>query len=78
MQNAASGDRREVILRVDQTGELFDVPVTVELQYADRAPVRVTMPVTDRINEMRVPLTGTFRRAEVRDDDGTLAEVQEQ
>jgi len=78
VQNAAAGDRREVILRVDQTGELFDVPVTVELQYTDRAPVRVTMPVTDRINEMRVALTGTFRRAEVRDDDGTLAEVQQQ
>lgn len=72
----AAGRSREIILRVDQTGELFDIPVTVQLQYADRPPVDVIVPVSDRTTEMRVPLTGAFRRAEVSRDDGTLAEVQ--
>jgi len=74
--DAAAGQGREIVLRVDQTGELFDVPVTVLLQYADQPPVEVTVSVSDRTTEKRVPLTGTFRRAEVSRDDGTLAEIQ--
>lgn len=74
--DAAAGHGREIVLRVDQTGELFDVPVTVLLQYADRPPVQVIVAVSDRTTEMRVPLTGTFRRADVSRDDGTLAEIQ--
>ena len=69
------GHGREVVLRVDQTGEIFDVPVTVLLQYADRAPVEVIVAAADRTTEMRVPIAGAFRRADVR-DDGTLADIR--
>ena len=51
----------EVVLHVEQIGELFDVPVTVTLQYADRKPVDVLVPVTDRIVDQRVPLEGVLR-----------------
>jgi hypothetical protein len=68
-------DGAEVVLHVEQTGDLFDVPVTVTLQYASRKTVDVVVPVTDRSVDMRVPLDGMLRSAEISKDDGTLAEV---
>ena len=75
VENAAAGNGREVVLNVEQVGELFDVPLTAVLQYADRANAEVTIPVSERSTELRVPLAGTLRRVEISKDDGTLAEV---
>jgi hypothetical protein len=66
----------EVLLRLEQTGEIFDLPVTVTLQYADRRTVDVVVPVTDRLVEMRVPLSGTLRTADVSKEDGALVEIE--
>ena len=68
--------RQEAVLRFEQTGDIFDVPVTVVLQYADRRIVNVVVPVTDRIVEHRVPLDGALRSVEVSKDDGSLVDVQ--
>jgi len=65
----------EVVLKVEQIGELFDVPLTVVLQYADRRLVEVLIPVTDATVEKRVPLTGVLRGIDVSKDDGTMAEI---
>jgi hypothetical protein len=65
----------EVVIHVEQTGELFDVPVTISLQYADRKPVDVTVLVTDRAVDQRVPLEGVLRGIEIGKDDGTMAEI---
>ncbi|MBI3493924.1 MAG: hypothetical protein HY047_19425 [Acidobacteria bacterium] len=64
----------QVVLHVDQLGEVFDVPLTVTLQYADTKPVDVVVPVTDRSVDVRVPLAGTLRGVDIK-DDGTLAEI---
>ncbi|HKB09392.1 MAG TPA: M1 family aminopeptidase, partial [Vicinamibacterales bacterium] len=64
----------EVVLRIEQIGEVFDLPVTVVLQYADRKPVDVVVRVDDQMVEQRVPLTGVLRGVDVSRDDGTLAE----
>jgi hypothetical protein len=63
------------VLHFEQTGEIFDVPVTVTLQYVDHKPVDVVVPVTEKVVDFRVPLEGTFRAVEVSRDDGTLAEI---
>jgi len=68
-------DGNDVVLHVEQIGELFDFPLTVELQYAGKPDVEVTVPVTERTVEMRVPLDGTLRGVDVSKDDGTLANV---
>jgi len=60
---------------VEQVGEIFDVPVTVTVEYADRKSVEVLIPVTERIVEKRVPLAGVFRGIEFNKDEATLAEV---
>jgi hypothetical protein len=65
----------EVVIRVEQVGDLFDVPVTVTLEYADRRSVDVLVPVTDRSVDHRVPLEGVLRGIEVSKDDGTMAEI---
>jgi aminopeptidase N len=67
--------RQEVVLRFDQQGDLFDLPVTVMLQYADRRSVDVTVPITERTVERRVPLDGSLRTVTVRDDDAALVAV---
>ena len=63
-----------LLLRVEQVGEIFDVPVTVTLQYADKK-VDVVVPLTERTTDMRVALTGTLRGVDISKDDGTLADV---
>jgi hypothetical protein len=66
----------EVVLRAEQLGEeIFDLPLVVTLQYADRKAVEVTMPLTDRVVDMRVPLAGALRGVDVSKDHGTLAEI---
>ncbi len=68
--------KQEVVLRLEQTGEIFDFPVTVTLQFADRRSVDVRVIVTDRLTEQRVPIDGPLRGVEVSDDHGLLAEVK--
>ena len=68
-------DGNEVVLHVEQLGEIFDVPVTLTLQYADRKPVDVLVAVTDRAVDHRTPLEGVLRGVDVSKDDGTMAEI---
>jgi len=65
----------DVVVRVEQLGEVFDLPVTVTLQYADRKPVDVLIPVTEQVVERRLPLSGTLRGVEISKDDGMVAEI---
>jgi len=70
-----SATGQSIVLRFEQSGELFDLPITVTLQYADRRNVDILVPVTDRVVEKRVTLDGTLRSAEISKEDGTLVEV---
>jgi hypothetical protein len=65
----------EIVLRVEQIGEVFDVPVTVTVQYSDHKPVDVMLPVTEAAVERRVPLAGMLRGVEISKDDGMVAEI---
>jgi aminopeptidase N len=72
---APSASGQDAVLRFEQTGETFDVPVTVTLHYVNRKSVDVVVPVTEQVVEMRVALEGALRSAEISKDDGTLAEI---
>jgi hypothetical protein len=74
VEPGASG--QQVIVHVEQMGDVFDVPLTVTLQYADRRDVQVIVPVTERFVDMPIALTGALRGFVVRKDDGTLADIQ--
>jgi hypothetical protein len=73
VDRGATGD--ELVMRFEQVGDLFDIPVTVTLQYDDRRTADIVVPVTERTVEKRVALHGTLRSVDVSKDDGTLAEV---
>ncbi|HTK28056.1 MAG TPA: M1 family aminopeptidase [Vicinamibacterales bacterium] len=66
---------RIVQLHAEQVGELFEVPITVTLEYADRKPVDVVLPLTERTADLAVPLAGALRSVEINKDDGSLAEI---
>jgi hypothetical protein len=51
--------------------------LTLTFQYADGREVQVTVPVTDRVVDVPVALTGTLRGVDISRDDGTLAEITE-
>ena len=65
----------DVVLHVEQIGDVFDLPVTITLQYADRKSADVVVRATEQVTEQRVPLAGVLRGIDVSKDDGTLAEV---
>ena len=65
----------DVILHAEQIGEIFDLPLTVTLQYTDRKTTDVVLLITDRTSELRVPLTGTLRSVDISKDEGTIAEI---
>jgi len=64
----------ELVLHFEQVGEVFDVPVTVVLNYGDRKST-VVVPIPERVVDKRLPLEGTLRGVEISKDDGTLAEI---
>jgi len=68
-------DGTDVLVHIEQIGDLFDVPLTVTLQYLNQKPVDVVIPVTERTTDARIPLAGTLRRLEINDADGTLAKT---
>ena len=61
-------------VHAEQSGEIFDVPIVLTLQFADRKPVDVVVALTDRAVDQRVPLAGQLRGVEIARDE-TLADV---
>jgi hypothetical protein len=61
-------DDQTAIVRVDQVGEVFDVPVTVAVQYADGTTDEVVLRVHEAVHESQIALKGPARRLSVRDD----------
>jgi len=61
-----------VVVRFEQTGEIFDVPVTVSIEYGTATPdTEVVVPVTDRVTEKRIPLTGLVKDVEANRDNAS-------
>ena len=65
----------EVVLRFQQRGKLFEVPITVTLRYRGNARETLVVPVAGEVTEVRVPLRGRLRDVEVNEDGGALVEV---
>ena len=69
--------KSDIVLRFEQEGQLFEVPVTVTLRYRSGVEETVIVPVTEQITEVRVPLTGRLRDVEVNKDNAALAEIRQ-
>ena len=55
-------------IRVEQIGPIFDLPLTLAVEYADGRTEEITIPVTDGLVERRIPLKSKASRVTVRDD----------
>ena len=64
---------QELIVRFEQSGDIFDVPVTVGVTYADGKTAEFLVNVTDTTATGRFPLTGTLRSVEPNIDGASVA-----
>ena len=64
-------DGQQLVVRFEQVGDVYDVPVTVSLHYADKV-VDEVVAITDAVVEKRFTLAGTLRNVEINDDGGSL------
>ena len=62
---------QELVVRFEQIGDVFDIPVTVTLQYGDKNVDEVVV-IDAQSVEKRIPLTGTLRGVEINADAGAL------
>ena len=66
-------DGQEIVLRFEQVGDVFDIPVTVMFNYAD-GPVEEVVALTDSVVEKRFPLEGTLRGIDINGDHAALGQ----
>ena len=69
-------DGSELRVRFDQKGDVFDIPITVTIVYANGTSEDVTVKVTQATTERVIPLKGAVRSIEVNKDGGSLAEIE--
>jgi hypothetical protein len=55
-------------VRIEQIGPIFDLPVTLAVEYADGRTEEITIPVTEALVDRRIALKSPARRVTVRDD----------
>jgi hypothetical protein len=65
----------ELAVHVDQIGEVFQVPVTLTLQYADGKKIDVVVAVEEQSTDRRIHLDSTLQGVAINRDDGVLAEI---
>jgi Peptidase family M1 domain len=69
-------DGSQLRVRFDQKGDVFDIPITVTIGYADGTSEDVIVKVTQATTERVIPLKGAVRSVEVNKDGGSLAEIE--
>ena len=57
-----------VVVRFEQVGDVFDVPVTVTVEYANSS-TDVIVAVTDQVTEQRIPVQGVVKDVEANRDN---------
>lgn len=67
---------QELVVRFEQSGDLYDVPVTMGVTYADGKTTEFTVVVDRATNEARLPLTGTVRAVEANPDGASVAIIE--
>ncbi len=66
------GGAQEAVIEFEQTGDVYDVPVTVTVESGTSSAVDVLVKLTDRRAMVRVPFKGSLRRVDVNRDQAAL------
>ena len=64
---------QELVVSVEQAGEVFDLPITFAVTYTDGKTAEFVVASTDTTTEARFPLTGTVRGVEANPDGAAVA-----
>lgn len=68
-------DGQDLVVRFEQVGEVFDLPVTVTVSYTDGTTAEHVVPVREATVERRLPLTGPLRSVDVNEDNAAVAVI---
>ena len=74
---SGSQDETDLVLEFAQTGQAFEVPVTVTLRYRSGEEEITVVPVTEAVTVVRVPLKGPLRDVGINEDDVMLGEIRQ-
>jgi aminopeptidase N len=66
-------DGQQLVVRFEQPGDVFDVPVTVAITYADGRTTEAVVVVDEAAKEVRLPLNGTVRSVDANPDGAAIA-----
>ncbi len=67
---------QELIVRFEQSGDIYDIPVTVAVTYTDSKTSEFVVVVDDAVKEARLSLNGTVRAVEVNPDGAAIAVLE--
>ena len=67
---------QELVVRFEQTGDIFDVPVTVTITYTDGKTADHVVLATEASSSARLPVTGTIRSVDANQDGGAVAVIE--
>ena len=73
LRYSTSVDGNDLVVRFEQSGDIFDVPVTMAVTYADGTTSEFTVIVNDATAEGRMPLTGAVRSIDANPDGAAIA-----
>ena len=65
-------DDTHLAVRIEQTGETFDFPLTLTLQHGDGRIEQVPVVVTTPVHDALIPVAAAVRRVDTRDDVGLV------
>jgi hypothetical protein len=68
---------QEATVKFEHLGGLIPVPVTVSVEYTDGREEHLVVPVTERIVERKLALSGAVRSIEANRDHGAVAEIDQ-
>ncbi len=66
----------DVVVHVDQLGEVFELPLSLSVEFDDRKKTTLIVPVGERTLDRRITLAAPPRSVAINKDDGVLAEIQ--
>jgi hypothetical protein len=65
----------DLVVRFQQSGEVFDFPVVVSIDYSNGESEKVMVAVTDQVTEKRIPLRAAVRRVGANRDAAALVDL---
>jgi hypothetical protein len=67
---------QELVVRFEQDGDVYDVPVTLAVTYADGKTAEFIVAVNGSVTEARFPLTGAIRSIDANPDGAAIAVIE--